>query len=173
MKHIGLTMLMLMLSGVSLGAPEGLDRPNEFGIFGVTIDRPNDILTKPVVSAASSTASAFGLQKHHRISAVPGTWLAAIFDESQLSQSELQEYQQRKNTLCTNTAGKHVACATEIQAAYVIVTGVFGGGCIGAPSWSLPFVKNSKPKAVGVTDFRCAKTDAAFRRLLATYVGTN
>lgn len=128
-----------------------------FGIFGVTVKSSNPVFSKALIQHTVDAATAFGIQRNLTIEAIDGVELSThMFDEKALTPVEREVWLQ--STL------------PPIQPIYIMVTGVFGGGCLAIPTWSLPLAKKGdKPKPTGVTDMRCAKTEDGFVRLKKVY----
>jgi hypothetical protein len=120
--------------------------------FGVTVKGENAILTTRAVQAVSAAADAYGIQRHHVVEAIDGLVLSRKFDQNALTEAEKAAYSKGN--------------ASQLQQTYILVTGVFGGGCVASPVWSIPATKTEKSTPIGVTNVRCAKTDDGFQRLL-------
>lgn len=123
-----------------------------FALFGVEVKGDNQLLTKKLVMAASDAATAFGIQKQHTVEAVDGLALSRQFDKDAMNAAEHEHWV--KSSL------------PPTQQSYILVTGVFGGGCVAIPTWSMPANKGAASHPVGITNMRCEKTDTGFHRLL-------
>lgn len=153
-KHLMLATILTLVSA-SFTEAAALDE-SRFGIFGVTVKGDSPVFSKALVRHAADAASAFGIRRHHTIEAIDGIVLTTrMFDSAVLTPAEREVW--AKDSL------------PPIQPVYIQVTGVFGGGCLAAPTWSLPGKAYEKPKPVGITNMRCAKTAEGFTRLKKVY----
>lgn len=125
---------------------------DKIDVFGVSIKGGSPLLTKHLVQAASDAASAFGIQKRHTIEVIDGMLLEQKFDERALLPHEREVWER--------------ASLPPTQKYYVLVTGVFGGGCVAVPTWSFPSKQNAKRSPVGVTRMRCAMSEVGYARLI-------
>ncbi|QOX81038.1 hypothetical protein FY034_18855 (plasmid) [Trichlorobacter lovleyi] len=177
MKTVIMTVLLCVVILTSVTGYAQPAKENEYGIFGVTIKKTDKILTKKVVRAASDAAEAFGIQKRHTISVVPGDHLVSIFNPKLLTETERKEYVKNRDMVCRDQGGKYIACPSRVQPSYILVKGVFDNGCIATPTWSLPTWSDParkhpvKPKPDGVTNMHCSKSEEEFQRILHVVVG--
>jgi hypothetical protein len=171
MVRKALLAIAVALIGASAFAQNTIE--NDFGIFGVKVNGTHKVLTRKLVEAASSEAANFGVPLQHTVSVLPMRFLNVILDEKQMTADELKKHEANKSNTCVGDEGRVMSCTPGGPENAVIVTGVFGGGCIAKPVYPAPALnKKEKPggeSAIGITDLRCGKTEAEFRRLLRVY----
>lgn len=146
----GAVLLAAAVVSQAASGPESVTHKRT-GVFGVAVKGQSPILTRKLVQAASDAAVAYGIQKHHTIEALEGIELAKQFDSAAMNEAE-KAYSRRNQT-------------SDLQPIYIVVTGVFGGGCISVPTYEL-FARGGKlPQPESITNMRCAKSEEDFARL--------